>query len=182
MRVADATDVPGHGRKSCAAPDLLRGIAMWKTLLVPHDFSACGDAALALAAQLAREHRAEVVLVHVSELPPNAPRDADEAIVRGVSRRLEELAAPLRASGLSVATRARIGEVHREILSNARDDEASALVMGTHGRNGLAHALLGSVTEKVLRRSPIPVVIVRNPSGVPHPTAEETAAEDELAG
>jgi nucleotide-binding universal stress UspA family protein len=154
---------------------------MWKTLLVPHDFSACADAALAVAAQLARLHRADLVILHVSDLPANVPRDADEEISRGTSRRLEEIAGPLRAD-LSVATRARIGDVCREVLSVAKDEEASAIVMGTHGREGLTRALLGSVTEAVLRRSPVPVVIIRAPHGAPHPTAEEVAAEDELAG
>jgi nucleotide-binding universal stress UspA family protein len=72
--------------------------------------------------------------------------------------------------------------VCREILAMARDDDASALVMGTHGRGGLARALLGSVTESVVRRAPVPVVIVRVPGAAAEPTAEETAAEDELAG
>jgi nucleotide-binding universal stress UspA family protein len=155
---------------------------MWKTLLVPHDFSACADAALALAARLAREQSAEVILVHVSDVAPNVPRDADEAIVRGASLRLEELAAPLRSAGLSVATRARIGDVCDEILSVTEDDRVSALVMGTHGRDGLARALVGSVAERVLRRAPVPVVVVRAPGGIPEPTAEEMAAEDDLAG
>jgi universal stress protein A len=155
---------------------------MWKTLLVPHDFSACADAALVLAAQLAHHHHADLVLVHVSDVAPNVPRDADEAIVRGASRRLEDLAAPLREKGLSVATRARIGDISTEVLGVAKDDDVSAVVIGTHGRAGLSRALLGSVAETVVRRADVPVVIVRAPGGVPKPTAEEIAAEDELAG
>jgi hypothetical protein len=54
--------------------------------------------------------------------------------------------------------------------------------MGTHGRGGLARALLGSVTESVVRRAPVPVVIVRVPGAAAEPTAGQTAAEDELAG
>jgi nucleotide-binding universal stress UspA family protein len=155
---------------------------MWKILLVPHDFSACAAAALAMAAKLARTHGAELVLLHVSDLPPNVPGNAHEEVMRGASERLEALAAPLRNAGLSVATRARIGDPCREILGVARDDEASALVMGTHGREGLARAFLGSVTESVVRRSPVPVVIVRVPDAEAVPTAEEQAAEDELVG
>lgn len=168
---------------------------MWKTLLVPHDFSPCADAALAAAAELARIHHASIVVLHVSDLPPNVPADAriapaagapsvrlDEHVARGASARLEALVAPLRERGLEVATRARIGDVCAMILEAARDDEASAIVMGTHGRDGLAHVLLGSVAEKVVRRSGVPVVTVRTPGGTGEHTPEESLAEDELAG
>lgn len=155
---------------------------MWKTLLVPHDFSACAQASLEMAAKLARVHGADLVLVHVSDLPPNVPEDAHEKVVHGASRRLDDLAAPLRDDGLTIATRARVGDVSRQILSIAMEENASAIVMGTHGRNGLARAFLGSVAENVVRRSPIPVVTLRVPGPAAEPTAEETAAMDELAG
>lgn len=176
--------VPCAARKDCAAPVLLdtSSFAMWKTLLVPHDFSSCASAALDMAAKLARVHGAALVLVHVSDLPPNVPEDAHEEVVHGASRRLEGLAAPLRDDGLTVGTRARIGDVCRQILSLALEEDASAIVMATHGRQGLARAFLGSVAENVVRRSPIPVVTVRVPGPAAEPTAEEIAAQDELAG
>lgn len=168
---------------------------MWKTILVPHDFSASAEAALRTAAELARVHRAMIVVLHVSNLPPNVPVDArivpaagadsvrlDEWVARGTSAKLEGVAAPLRAQGLEVATRARIGDIESEILAAALEDAASVIVMGTHGREGLAHVFLGSVAEKVVRRAPVPVVTVRTPGPETERTNEERAAEDELAG
>jgi nucleotide-binding universal stress UspA family protein len=51
----------------------------------------------------------------------------------------------------------------REIIAAAREEEADLIVMGTHGRTGLAHALIGSVAEKVVRKAPCPVLTVRHP-------------------
>jgi len=59
---------------------------------------------------------------------------------------------------------------------------ADALVVGTHGRKGLSHLLLGSVAEKVVRSAPVPVVCVRTPARDATPIREETDIEDELAG
>lgn len=168
---------------------------MWKTLLVPHDFSPCADAALAQAADLALVHGASILVLHVSSLPPNVPADAriappdakeaqrlDEYVLRGVNERLGAIAAPLRAGGLVVDARARIGDVEDEILAAVASEGVSAIVMGTHGREGLSHFLVGSIAEKVVRRSPVPVVTVRTPGARAKAIAEEQIAEDELAG
>lgn len=168
---------------------------MWKKLLVPCDFSACSEAALALAAGLARTHGAAVALLHVSDLPPNLDADAritppdtdralrvDEYVTRGATERLESLARPLRDGGLRATVRAVTGDVAREILRAADDEGASAIVIGTHGRTGLSHLLLGSVAEKVVRAAKVPVVTVRLPGPEAHATDEERAAEDELVG
>lgn len=168
---------------------------MWKTLLVPHDFSACADSALRVALELAETHGSDLVILHVSDLPPNVAADAritpagettsvrvDEYVTRGASARLEAIAGTLRKGGVGVCTRAVIGDVADEILKAAEDHAASAIVVGTHGRNGLAHLLLGSIAEKIVRRSRLPVVTVRTPAPEAQHTAEEVAAEDELSG
>lgn len=168
---------------------------MWKRLLVPCDFSACSDAALAVSKDLARTHGAEVMLLHVSDLPPNLEADArisppgtaesmrvDEYVTRGATARLEALARPIRDTGIGVSVRAVTGEVAREILRVADESAASAIVIGTHGRTGLSHLLLGSVAEKVVRAANVPVITVRLPSPESRATEEERAAEDELAG
>jgi nucleotide-binding universal stress UspA family protein len=168
---------------------------MWKRLLVPCDFSACADAALALAIELARTHGAELSLLHVSDLPPNLEADARitspdgaasmrvaDYVTRGAATRLEAVAKPAREAGLRVSVRAVTGDVATEILRTADEQAASALVIGTHGRTGLSHLLLGSVAEKVVRAAKVPVVTVRLPGPEARATEEERAAEDELAG
>ncbi|MCA9676924.1 MAG: universal stress protein [Kofleriaceae bacterium] len=147
---------------------------MWKTLLVPHDFSPCAEKALSLAVDLARQEGGAIVLVHVTHLPPGLTADAmlsdgatgqlvrvDAYARNGATERLEGIAAPLRETGLQITTRTTLGDVADEILDVARDIDADIIVMGTHGRTGLKHLFLGSMTEKVLREASIPVLTVR---------------------
>lgn len=168
---------------------------MWKKLLVPHDFSPCAERALRTAAGLAKVHGAALALVHVSSLPENLPAGAiispadsdgplrvDDYTTHGARQRLEAIAAPLRREGLAVATFAVTGKVTEQIVTLARQVEADALVVGTHGRTGLSHLLLGSVAESLVRVATVPVVCVRTSAPDASPTREESAAEDELAG
>jgi len=168
---------------------------MWKTLLVPHDFSPCAARALRTAVELSKVHGSELALVHVSELPANlppgtlvTPGDAagplrvDDYTTRGARQQLEAIAEPLRREGLVVRTLAVTGDVADEILAVAKATSADALVVGTHGRTGLSHLLLGSVAEKIVRGAAVPVVCVRTHAPEARATREESAAEDELAG
>jgi nucleotide-binding universal stress UspA family protein len=168
---------------------------MWKKLLVPHDFSPCAERALGTAVELARVHGSELALVHVSELPANLPCDAlvtpknevgsvrvDEYMTDSARQRLDAIAEPLRLAGLAVSTLAVTGDVARQILELARKVDADALVVGTHGRMGLSHLLLGSVAEKVVRGASVPVVCVRTPAREAARTNEESNVEDELSG
>ncbi len=149
---------------------------LWKTLLVPHDFSPGADRALVEAAALARHHGARIVLVHVTHLPPGLhadslladPRSETGEMIRvdayarvNAITKLDALASPLRADGVTVDTHAVIGDVSDQILDAAKDLGADLIVMATHGRTGLAHFFLGSMTEKVLRQSTVPVLTVR---------------------
>ena len=167
----------------------------WKRLLVPHDFSACAAQALALAADLAALHGARIVALHVSELPPNlatnalvqppgapGPMRADAYTVRGARARLDELLEPLRERGLDVLAMAVVGDVQAAILEAIASTGADVVVMGTHGRTGLSHLLLGSIAEKVVRHAAVPVVTTRLPGPAVAHTAEVRALEDELAG
>lgn len=95
------------------------------------------------------------------------------------------LAGPLRRRGLAVRTLARAtepGSPAAAILRIAGELGAEGIVLGTQGRTGLAHLLLGSGAERVIRGAVIPVVTVRSHDEEAHPTREESAAEDELAG
>ncbi len=147
---------------------------MWKTILVPHDFSSCANHASALARDVAKIHGARLVLLHVAELPPmlgptatvvpdegGAPITVRDYAVRSAEAHLEDLAARLRVDGVDVTTVASLGNVSSEVADCAEREQVDLIVMGTHGRTGLAHVVLGSVTEKVVRHSKVPVLTVR---------------------
>lgn len=144
---------------------------------------------------LAKAHGASITLLHVSDLPANVPADAwvtppgerdpvrmGAFVTRGTTRRLEAVADALRNDGVSVRTQAETGDVVQEILRVAQTANVDAIVMGTHGRQGLSHLLLGSVAEKVLRAAAMPVVTIRAHAPEARATDEERAAEDELGG
>jgi nucleotide-binding universal stress UspA family protein len=83
---------------------------------------------------------------------------ADEA---RLGRYLDDLAQRLSADGLRARTQVRIGDAATEIVRYARDEQADAIAMSTHGRRGLDHLLHGSVAEAVLRTAGLPVLLVR---------------------
>lgn len=171
---------------------------MWKHLLVPLDFSGCSTRALEVAVGLIAHHGAALTLVHVSPLPPNLPPDAvvtppgttdavqiGEYATRGAREQLQAIAGPLRKRGIDVRTLARAatsGDIAGELLRAGHEVGADAIVIGTHGRTGLSHLLLGSVAEKVIRRATVPVITIRSTDAKTEPTTEERVAEDELAG
>ena len=76
---------------------------------------------------------------------------------------LEKWASAARAQGSTVRTIVRTGSAHEEIVNLATDERAELVVMGTHGRTGLNRVLLGSVTDRVIRFAPCPVLTVRKP-------------------
>jgi nucleotide-binding universal stress UspA family protein len=134
-------------------------------ILVPVDFEEGSQRALELAKELGQKLGAEVALLHVYTLPvytyPGLEPMAFPAVVAQVKDAAERSLAELaRAAGVS-RTILRGGETVSEILTVARELGASMIAMGTHGRRGLAHAVLGSIAERVVRRSPIPVLTVR---------------------
>jgi nucleotide-binding universal stress UspA family protein len=148
----------------------------WKTILVPHDFSSCANHAAALARDVAHLVGAKLVVLHVAEIPaqlganaaivpePGAsPIKVGDFALAGARERLDDLAARLRKDELEVSTIATTGRPYEEVLRTAEEVGADLIVMGTHGRTGLRHLMTGSVTEKVVRRSPIPVLTVRVP-------------------
>jgi nucleotide-binding universal stress UspA family protein len=163
----------------------------WKSILCPIDFSSSCARVLDVAGHVARGEGARLTLLHVTdahgELPPAVLVTPDEgggpvALARyareSALRELEVCAAPLRARGVSVDTAFAAGAVVPAILRAAAELGADLIVMGTHGRTGLAHVVLGSVAERVLRASPVPVLTVRQGAD---DEAHATAAEARLA-
>jgi nucleotide-binding universal stress UspA family protein len=140
---------------------------MATTILIAMDFEAASRRAAAFAKELAGALGAELCLVHVYTLPvytypglePLLLPQLSREITLAATRALADLAADL---GIA-RTVLREGDVPAGILAAAEEVGASMIAMGTHGRHGLAHALLGSVAEKVVRASSIPVITLRTP-------------------
>jgi nucleotide-binding universal stress UspA family protein len=139
-------------------------------ILVPHDFGDTAQHALAYAVELAIKLGAKLTIVHAYEVPSYGYPDgvalsADVAsgIRKGAEMALEGVVSRTRRPGLEVQALLREGSAWSEINASAQEAHADLIVMGTHGRHGLARALLGSVAEKVVRTAPCPVLTVHVP-------------------
>ncbi len=142
----------------------------FRRVLVAHDFSSFADTALERAAEIAGRYGAALTIVHVYQpivatIPDglvlySAAHFAD--FMGEINRHLEQL--QQRALGFgatSTTTVVRQGPPHVELCDYAREHEIDLIVVGSHGRTGLMHALVGSVAEKVVRKAPCPVLVVR---------------------
>jgi nucleotide-binding universal stress UspA family protein len=150
----------------------------WKTLLVPTDFSEGARAAVAMAAEVAARHGAQVIVLHVIDLPPGLdpgsmvrPEGSAVSIPLVDMAREQALAwmekdrATYLATIEKVALRVELGSpIVQTVLDVAQAVGADLIVVGTHGRTGLAHMVLGSVAEKIVRMAPMPVLSVRRPN------------------
>jgi nucleotide-binding universal stress UspA family protein len=140
-----------------------------RTIVVPMDFSAHARHALAAARGLAeRAGPAHLILVTAYFIPvelealgvPDESRVLRELETRA-ARDLEQLLVGLQDAGVSSEYLTQRGAPAPVILEIARSKHADLIVMGTHGRTGIEHALLGSVAERVLREAPCPVLCVK---------------------
>jgi nucleotide-binding universal stress UspA family protein len=136
---------------------------MFARILVPTDFSAPSEAALAYGRGLASQCDAALHLIHVAENPflRAAVQDRcslEDAIVRRLQDRLTDAD---RERG-AVAILEQSDEPANEILRYARSADIDLIVMGTHGRTGLARVVLGSVAETVVRTAPCPVLTLHS--------------------
>lgn len=139
-----------------------------RRILCPVDFSETSDYALKYALELGQRFGAEVHLVHAYQLPVYAMPDG--ALVAGpeaVASLTDKLQKDLTALGKRhegvTKTHLLEGVPHREIDDLAKKLPADIIVMGTHGRSGLARVLIGSVAERVVRTAPCPVLTVHVP-------------------
>lgn len=141
---------------------------MLKRVLVPIDFSEESLAAMRTALELAGSTHAEVVLIHAYELPPLAlaepvyfPSSLIEESQRALEAKLDELLKQEARPGLQLRGSVVVGSAALVIVEAATQEKADLIVMGTHGRRGLRRWAVGSVTERVVRTSTIPVLAVR---------------------
>lgn len=135
-----------------------------RRLLVPTDFSDAADNALRYAIDLAGKLGAEVYLVHAWQLSAYASPSSDLAkgMERDLSKDLEALAQRYGAHGVTIHRSLRMGVPYVEIVEAAKELGCDVIVMGTTGKTGLEHFLLGSVAERIVRTAECPVLTVRH--------------------
>jgi nucleotide-binding universal stress UspA family protein len=140
-------------------------------ILVPVDYSACSRAALGFAAELAQRFDAALDVVHVWDRPsyvtgavmahsePISGKSLIKMIQDNAERDLSEFLSSASLPG-NVPGRLLAGDPASAILHELKQGRHDLVVVGTHGRTGLSHALLGSVAEKLIRLAAVPVVTV----------------------
>ena len=148
-------------------------------ILVPTDFSTASDAAVQYGIALAEAFHASLCLLHVAvrhelqiivERQLVIDRFLNEPATTGHHNVARELFSNVLTSDQERGLRAEyvvrasgVGGPYAEIVRYAKERSVDLIVMGTHGRGFMTHMLMGSVAEKVVRRSPCPVLTVRNP-------------------
>lgn len=146
----------------------------FKHILVPVDFSDGSTHALRLAVSMAAESGGSLTLLHVGVVPhiydtelaivgvgPSVFLDLSEQIAAEHKNRLDKLIEAEVPAVMTTATLVREGYAPDEILAVVHEVRPDLVVMGTHGRTGLARALLGSVAERVIRQAEVPVLVTR---------------------
>jgi nucleotide-binding universal stress UspA family protein len=142
-------------------------VIMFRSILVPFDFGDASERALDLAMDLGRVHGSRLTLLHVCEVPVYAytgvelsPVDLLSPLAEAGDARLATRVRELKVRYPEIAGVFKIGSPSEEILAAVVDMPCDLVVMGTHGRRGIPHAVLGSVAEKVVRLSKVPVLTV----------------------
>lgn len=141
-----------------------------QNILVPHDFSEYSRHAAVFARDLALKYDARLTLLHVYRPPGMAFPDGFVAAgPKALSELMERINVALQKEKERIIEEGPVpvellqvqGVPFSEILEHAKKAKVDLIVMGTHGRTGLRHALMGSVAEKVVRKAPCPVVTLR---------------------
>jgi nucleotide-binding universal stress UspA family protein len=139
-----------------------------RRILVPTDFSETSDSAMRYAIALARRFAARVHLLNVPDYPgilaeADYPIGIFETMQNAAHGRLRRLLTEQDVKELQPDYAVRIGQPAEEIVRYAHEHAVDLIVMGTHGREGVMRAVLGSVAETVVRRAPCPVLTVHHP-------------------
>jgi nucleotide-binding universal stress UspA family protein len=143
-----------------------------KEILVPTDFSEASEVALRYGQALAERFGATLHVVHVIEdlfIPGLATEGYlpmpgyFEDMERQAHEQLNKMLAVVDRDKLRTQAETKRGSAFLEIVRYAKDHGIDLIVMGTHGRGPIAHMLMGSVAEKVVRKAPCPVLTVRHP-------------------
>lgn len=142
-----------------------------KNILCPVDYSVYSEMALKYAIEFAEKYRARLYLIHVLDI---RVYDINEPDLYNVNIVDEETIAKLRERLLRCVTEDTKGKIpveaiiiqgvpFAEIIRVSKELKIDLIVLGTHGRTGISHAIMGSVAEKVVRKAPCPVLTIRHP-------------------
>mgnify|MGYP000017626511 CR=1 FL=1 len=139
-------------------------------ILVATDFSEQADYALRVAAQLAKKYDAEIYLLHLLELPlnqidaMNSHSDLPEAVffMKLANKRFKEVLNKDYLEGIKVHETIEFHQAFEGIMETCKNKNIDLIVMGSHGASGLKEMFIGSNTEKVVRSSEIPVLVIKN--------------------
>ncbi len=144
---------------------------MIRRIVHPSDFSTASTRAFRKAIEMAKASRAELLIVHVlnpimpvpgdAYIPPKVYDDLAASARAWARKQLDKLLARAKKAGVRAKGFLLEGVAHAQIVRFARSKRADLVVMGTHGRSGLAKLVLGSVAERVIGAAPCPVVTVR---------------------
>jgi nucleotide-binding universal stress UspA family protein len=143
----------------------------FRRILHPTDFSRASSRAFALALDVARQNRAELILLHVIDqaipiptegyVPPRMYEEIRTSALAWARKKLDRLVTRARVPGVRVSPQVLEGVAHEGILRAIRTTRADLCVMGTHGRTGLTRLFLGSVAGRVVSTATCPVLTVR---------------------
>lgn len=141
---------------------------MYERILLPTDGSEAMDEVIEHAVALATEHDATLHTLYVantaslSDIPMDAGWEGiTDALEREGERAISVVENAAETAGVTVESTVREGAPAKEIQRYAQEEECDIIVMGTHGRSGVDRLLLGSVAERIVRTSPIPVLTIR---------------------
>jgi len=143
-----------------------------RKILCPVDFSESSEHALRYALAFASAYDAELEVLYVLELPflpaystagvPNLSLPVDR-MQQQSKEQLDRLVERYRGVHPKIGGHTTVGAAFVEIIREAKSGQFDLIVMGTHGRTGVKHMLIGSVAERVVRKAPCPVLTVRHP-------------------
>jgi nucleotide-binding universal stress UspA family protein len=141
-----------------------------KKILVPTDFSTQAENALKVAAQLAKKHHCELYLLHVLEIPMHKVdplttyNNLPEAVffMKLAHKKFETLKTKSYLEGLLIHEHVEFHEIFKGIYHVCKKEDIDLIIMGSNGASGLKEMLIGSNTEKVVRTSEIPVLVIKN--------------------
>jgi nucleotide-binding universal stress UspA family protein len=144
-------------------------MADFKHILCAVDFSPTSRHALEYAVALAGRLGAAVEVLHIHQAPAYAmpdgafelPPDLLADLTEQLQSHLDEFVKSVPQTGVTISASLREGAPYEEIVRTAKERAADMIVIGTHGRTGFSHLLMGSVAERVVRSSEVPVVTVR---------------------
>ena len=142
-----------------------------RRVLHPSDFSSASRGAFAKAVDIARDNKAELILLHVRALAipmmgdgyvsPQVYQQFEDASRTSAEKQMEKLVGEAKKRGVRARGLVSEGVAHEQIVRAARGQKADMIVMGTHGRTGVSKLFLGSVAGRVISTAPVPVLTVR---------------------